>query len=70
MNVLHFAKRICAILLLLALLSAMAGCGQSGDESAAPEAIEPKGKVYYSYFDTVSYVYDYAGDSADRKSVV
>lgn len=66
MNALHFAKRICALLLLLALLSALAGCGQSGDESAAPEAIEPKGKVYYSYFDTVSYVYDYAGDSAER----
>ena len=30
------------------------------------EKIEPKGKVYYSYFDTVSYVYDYAGDSAER----
>ena len=59
-------KQICAILLLLALLPALAGCGQSGTESAAPEAIEPKGKVYYSYFDTVSYVYDYAGDSAER----
>ena len=66
MNALHFAKRICAIFLLLALLPALTGCGQSGEESAAPEAIEPKGKVYYSYFDTVSYVYDYAGDSAER----
>ncbi|MGX8692895.1 MAG: FAD:protein FMN transferase [Clostridia bacterium] len=59
-------KQICAILLLLALLPALAGCGTDGTESAAPEAIEPKGKVYYSYFDTVSYVYDYAGDSAER----
>ena len=66
MKSLHVAKRICAIGLLLALLSALAGCGQSGDESAAPEASEPKGKVYYGYFDTVSYVYDYAGDSAER----
>jgi len=32
----------------------------------APVSIEPKGKVYYTYFDTVSYVYDYAGDSAER----
>ena len=32
----------------------------------APQTVEPKGKVYYTYFDTVSYVYDYAGDSAER----
>ena len=38
----------------------------AGQESPAPQAIEPKGMVYYTYFDTVSYVYDYAGDSAER----
>ena len=59
-------KQATAILLLLVLAAALAGCGQRGTESAAPEAIEPKGKVYYTYFDTVSYVYDYAGDSAER----
>ncbi len=59
-------KQICAIVLLLALLPVLAGCGQSAGENAAPGAIEPKGKMYYSYFDTVSYVYDYAGDSAER----
>jgi thiamine biosynthesis lipoprotein len=59
-------KQATAILILLVLMSALAGCGQRGKESAAPEAIEPKGKVYYTYFDTVSYVYDYAGDSAER----
>jgi thiamine biosynthesis lipoprotein len=32
----------------------------------APEKIQPQGMVYYAYFDTVSYVYDYAGDSAER----
>ena len=66
MNGLRFAKQTWAILLLLALLPALAGCGLRGAESAAPEANEPKGKVYYTYFDTVSYVYDYAGDSAER----
>ena len=71
-------KRLCSILLLLALIPALAGCGeraaqspapsaaQSPAESAQPSVIEPKGKVYYTYFDTVSYVYDYAGDSAER----
>ena len=36
------------------------------EESPPAPAAEPKGKVYYTYFDTVSYVYDYAGDSAER----
>ena len=39
---------------------------QGTEETAAPQRVEPKGKVYYSFFDTVSYVYDYAGDSAER----
>ena len=66
MNGLRCGKQTWAILLLLALLPALAGCGLRAAESAAPEANEPKGKVYYTYFDTVSYVYDYAGDSAER----
>ncbi len=53
-----------AILLLLALLPALAACGQRTEEPASAEG--PRGKVYYTYFDTVSYVYDYAGDSAER----
>ena len=75
----HF-HRGCAILLLLALLAALPGCARQGEEStapaeesaapseetAAPGKIEPKGTVYYTFFDTVSYVYDYAGDSAER----
>lgn len=28
--------------------------------------IEPQGKAYFTYFDTVSYVYSYAGDSAEQ----
>ena len=38
----------------------------AAQETPAPQAVEPKGMVYYTYFDTVSYVYDYAGDSAER----
>ena len=63
-------RRIGALCVLLALLSALAGCGTQQTDTALPEEeaqkIEPKGKVYYAYFDTVSYVYDYAGDSAER----
>lgn len=45
---------ICAA---LGLLVIFAGCSK-----ARPNP-EPKAMVYYSYFDTVSYIYSYAGDS-------
>ena len=56
-------------MLLLSLLFLCACAARTEDSAAAtaqPQTIEPKGKVYYAYFDTVSYVYDYAGDSAER----
>lgn len=62
-------RRFFAILLLLALLPLNACAARESGETAetpAPQRVEPKGKVYYAYFDTVSYVYDYAGDSAER----
>ncbi len=63
-------QRICAVFVLLSalVLSACAAdtAQMSAPETPPPQKIEPKGKVYYSYFDTVSYVYDYAGDSAER----
>ena len=56
-----------AMLLLLSACSAQtAGSVPETAATDAPQTIEPKGKVYYAYFDTVSYVYDYAGDSAER----
>ena len=39
---------------------------EAAEESPVPDKIKPQGKVYYTYFDTVSYVYDYSGDSAER----
>ena len=70
MNAAVLVKRICAAFALLSLLVMSACAAPAAQESAAetplPQKIEPKGKVYYSYFDTVSYVYDYAGDSAER----
>ena len=53
-----YAKRIPALLVCLALL--LGGCAPRQQET--PKA---QGKAYFSYFDTVSYVYSYAGDSAE-----
>ena len=67
---LRLYKRLCAALALFSLLVLSACAAPAAERSAAetppPAKIEPKGKVDYSYFDTVSYVYDYAGDSAER----
>ena len=70
MNALRRFRQLFAFLLLLAL-SVLCACGAesaetAAEETAAPQRVEPKGKAYYTYFDTVSYVYDYAGDSAER----
>lgn len=47
----------------LGLLVGLAGC------SGSTEKTEPMGKAFFSYFDTVSYVYSYAGDSEERLNV-
>ena len=56
-------KTLAVFLCILAVCMSLMGCGA---ESQQTKAIEPKGKVYFSYFDTVSYIYDYSGDSAER----
>ena len=56
-------KTLTAFLCLLAVCLALGGCGTKVQQS---KTVEPKGKVYFSYFDTVSYIYDYSGDSAER----
>ena len=55
----RYAKIILSLLAILALVP-LGGCAPRQQE--APKA---QGKVYFSYFDTVSYVYSYAGDSAE-----
>lgn len=45
---------------LLILASVLVGCAEKDETSG------PRGKSYFSYFDTVSYVYSYAHDSAER----
>ena len=53
-------KSVLALCLALVLAHPLAGC------SVKPDKTEPKGKSYFTYFDTVSYVFDYSGDSAER----
>lgn len=51
--------RIGALLLCLLLLTALVGCAEEEQKN------EPLGMVYFTYFDTVSYVYSYAGDPVE-----
>jgi thiamine biosynthesis lipoprotein len=44
----------------MGLLVVMTGCPKTANKA------EPKGKVYFSFFDTVSYVYSYANDSDEQ----
>ena len=52
----HFKSLIC-LCVVLGLLVVLTGCPESAHKA------EPKGMMYISYFDTISYVYSYAGDS-------
>lgn len=54
-------KKGLILLCLLGLLASFAGCSHNSDQPA-----EPIGKVYFNWFDTVTYVYSYAGDPAER----
>lgn len=51
---------ISGILLLFLLLTFSVGC------SKKEQKIQPLGNVYFTYFDTVSYVYSYAGDPVEQ----
>ena len=51
--------RMGALLLCLLLLTALVGCAEEEQKN------EPLGMVYFTYFDTVSYVYSYAGDPVE-----
>lgn len=57
MNIL---KKGLVLFCLLGLLASFAGCSQDETQTS-----EPQGKVYFNWFDTVSYVYSYAGDPAE-----
>lgn len=52
-------KSLSCLCLIWGLLVFMTGCPQTAHTT------EPLGKVYFTYFDTVSYIYSYAGDSQE-----
>lgn len=55
-------RRIGVLLLALGMSFALlCGCGSEPEQKT-----ENRGKSYFAYFDTVSYVYSYAGDSAEQ----
>ena len=51
-----------ALCLLAAIMFLLSAC----TVAPAEEKTEPKGMVYYTFFDTVTYIYSYANDSAER----
>lgn len=53
-------KNTLTLCCLLAAAVMLASCTKPAKQ------IEPQGKAYFTYFDTVSYVYSYAGDSAEE----
>ncbi len=53
-------KTILCLFCLLGLLASFAGCSQD-----RPDEQQPTGKVWFNWFDTVSYLYNYAGDPAE-----
>ena len=52
-------KLLFCLCLVTGLLTTLVGC------PATAVGAEPKGMAYFTYFDTVSYVYSYAGDSQE-----
>ncbi len=57
-------RSLSCLCLIWGLLVILTGCPQTADKA------EPLGKVYFTYFDTVSYIYNYAGDSEEEFDVL
>ena len=55
-------KLLLSLIVILGLLATLAGCPKIADKAVS---VEPKGMVYFNFFDTVSYIYSYAGDSQE-----
>ena len=53
--------RIVCVFCLLGQLASVAGCSQDTQGSTQPTA-----EVYFNWFDTVTYIYSYAGDPAEQ----
>ncbi len=55
-----FFRSLSCLCVILGLLVVLTGCPETANK------VETQGKVYFSYFDTVSYIYSYAGDSEEQ----
>ena len=55
-----FFRSLSCLCVILGLLVVLTGCPETANKA------ETQGKVYFSYFDTVSYIYSYAGDSEEQ----
>lgn len=58
-----FFKYLLCLLIFLGLLVFLTGCPETANKA---EKIEPQGMMYFSFFDTVSYVYCYADDTQEE----
>lgn len=56
-------RSLSCLCVILGLLVVLTGCPETADTGKTPET---QGKMYFSYFDTVSYIYSYAGDSEEQ----
>jgi len=56
-KMLKLFKSLSCLYVVLGLLVFMTGCPKTANKA------QPQGMVYYSFFDTVTYIYSYAGDS-------
>ena len=60
-------KSLLSLCAVLGLLVTLTGCPNSAHmEEQAGTKKDPKGMVYYTFFDTVSYIYSYADDSQEE----
>ena len=55
-------KSLLCLCLILGLLVVLTGCPKTANKA---NSSEPHGMVYFTFFDTVSYIYSYAGDSLE-----
>ena len=59
-KMLKLFKSLSCLYVVLGLLVFMTGCPKTANKA------QPQGMVYYSFFDTVTYIYSYAGDSPEE----
>lgn len=64
----RITKLFSAFLCFMFLLGALPSCAPSNIDSKPENEVKTQGKSYYDYFDTMSAVFSYKGDSADEFS--